>query len=359
MSLVDNFLSCAETPLWVPITFDISTLQTCMSCSLKLTADIGGPGNIRPQETYGLVFEESPLATLSINGIQHNTFRSHMVFPGAHKLPGTNSTYPCEVIIYFQNTKMPGKHVCLILPIDIGVGDTNEYFYKLTNDVRNDRPPMTTLLHPKLQFLSFDGASLNGRTLKDSRPRERCDPTQEIVTYYIVLEPLKILHDDYARLRSLHGGGQGPPKPVLDIMPDRLRKLGTIINGITLVSKGNDSDSKNKKNGVATNAMKCYRLNTDKDIVGDRVYVNGKDKPGTSLLSDELIKAATELNTPTIDTSTSSIQVADVEKYIGIAIGVALGLIVTATIAFYVYKFVFKSYLSQQKLYKNIPSVTT
>ena len=355
MVLIDNFFSCSETPLWFPTTFNIEKLQSCMSCTLKMTAEISGPGNIRPQDSYGLVFEESPLVTLTINGIQHNVFRSQMVFPGSHKISGRSDTYPSEVIIYFQNTKVAGKFVCLILPVEIGVGSTNEYFAKLTNEVRNDRPPLTSLLTPDTKFLSYDGASLQTRTSDNPRPRDRCDPVNDIVTFYVSLTPIVISQSDYERLYSLNGKKNAPPKPTLDAMPERLIKLVTVIDGIKLISKTNKPSD--KKHGVATNAMKCYKLNTDKDIVGDRVYVDGKNKPGTSLLSDELMKSATELENPSIDTS-SSVQVADIEKYIGIAIGVVLGLLLTSTIAYYVYKFIFKKYLDQQKLYKDVPSLS-
>ena len=86
MSLADNFFGCAETPLWTPNMFDMSSIPKCTSCILRLTANSPGVGRLSATSSTLLTFEESPLTTLSVNGIQHNVVSSQLSFPGLHKI---------------------------------------------------------------------------------------------------------------------------------------------------------------------------------------------------------------------------------------------------------------------------------
>ena len=355
MSLYDNYFNCSESPVWIPSLFDINVVQTCSSCILRLTSQNAGTGNMSVSPNF-LGFTESPLSTLAVNGVQHNLINSFMVFPGAHRLPGRNEVCAAEVFYYFQNTKVAGKVICLAVPLDIGKGSSNSYFSTLTTEVRGDRPPVSVLLTKKSTFLSFEAVTYQPRNSIDSRPKNVCDPPFAILTYYVTLQPAKILDDDLARLKSFYGKKPGPPKPTGPAMGPRLLKLCTVIKGITLDTMQSGS-SGSSKNGVNTNAMKCYRLDKENDIIDDKVYIDGKNKPGT-ILSDELRNAALGVDTTDDgDDSESPIKPGDVENVIAIVIGSILALVICASVAVFLYRTVFRSYIQNQKLYPTVPSI--
>jgi len=356
MSLIDNYFGCAETPVWAPNLFDLNTLTVCTSCILRLTSVASGNGLLRIVG-QNLQFEESPLTTLSVNGINHNLVSSFLVLPGAHKLGNIQTPYAAEVIFYFQNTKIAKKLISLAIPIEIGEGASNAYFSTLTADIRGDRPTLSTLLTKDTSFVSYDGASLLNRTYSDPRPSSFCDvPT--VITYYVSLTAARITYNDFVRIQKIYDKTPGPPKPTTSAMSDRMYKLCTMIRGIHL-----DTSSGVKKpgdgGGVSTKAMKCVRLDTEKDIVNDTVYINGKNKPGTNL-SDELAKAASGIEDDAgiiKKDKESAIQPGDIEKAIGTILGIIIGLVIASTVAVILYKFIYLKYVEQQNLYKGVPSI--
>jgi hypothetical protein len=222
----------------------------------------------------------------------------------------------------------------LAVPLDIGKGSSNSYFSKLTTEVRGDRPPVSTLLTKQTTFLTFEAITYQPRNSIDSRPKNVCDPPLAVLTYYVSLQPAKILEDDLGRLKSFYGTKPGPPKPTGPAMAPRILKLCSLVKGITLdtIQSGLAGSS---KYGVPTSAMKCYRLDKEHDIVDDKVYIDGKNKPGT-ILSDELQNAAmgVDLHDGTANSdSDSPIQPGDVESVIAIVIGSILALVVCASVA--------------------------
>lgn len=355
MSLADSYFDCNETPLWFPDAFAMSSIQTCTSCVLRIVSKLAGPGNIQTISDR-LVFQENPLTTLSVNGIQHNVLDSSIVFPGAHKLPGRATPCPAELIYQFQNTNVPNKYIFLHIPLDIGTGFTNRYFSTLTPDVRNDRPTLSALLSKDMSFVSFEGVSLRGRTASDIH-KAKCDPPSIILTNYLCLSPVMIAIDDYNRLKTLNGTNSGPPKPSTpSARSDRIIKLCTLINGIIIESEFTGAPK--SPYGVSTNAMKCVRLDKDRDIVGDKVYVDGKNKPGTTL-SDELMYKDLNSEIGLSANTNSSIQPGDIEKILGIVLGIIAGLTLASMIAVFIYKFIYKDYMKQQQLYSAVTSTHT
>lgn len=345
MPLADNFFACKETPLWAPNLFDIESIPQCTSCTLRLTSKQAGVGNLQE----GLTFQESPLTTLAVNGIDHNVVNSFLTIPGAHKFGNIQEPASAELFFVFQNTKVANKRICLCIPLDIGVGPGNAYFSTLTTDIRNDRPTMATLLTPNGSFLSYDGASIVGRSADNSTPSQFCD-VPSVVTFYVSRTNANILQADYLRFVALHP--LKPPKPTGPAGKDRMYSLCTRIVGIRL----DDTIPTTASAGIPTKAMKCVRLNSKTDIVDDKVYV-GKNKPGTTL-SEELAKAASGDDSKVLLQSnhSSSLHPQDIEQTIGILLGVILGLVVASTIAVFIYTFIYKRYAENQ-LYTGVPTM--
>lgn len=345
MSLEDNFFGCAETPLWIPPTFEKSQLQVCRSCTLRLTAKIPGPGNCIFTDEH-IIINENPTTTLTINGIQYNLVGTLLKFPGLHRLFGQQVPSDAEMVCEFKHTRDPSISILLTLPVDIGEGSTNPYFSTLGTGVTPNRPTFASLFSEDSDFLSYKGASIFQRSHIRPRPREECDPVKTVYTYYVCLTPANIRAKDFERLYALSNTKNSvqPPKPLTDVKQDRLLKLGTLIQGLRIET----SEKTSSDGSISTSAMKCYRLNPEKDIVQNRVYVGGKKRPGDRTLAKELERAASDMSLPDHE---SSIQPGDIERVIGIVLGVTIGLVVCATIAVLMWNGTFTNYLNAQKLY--------
>jgi Arc/MetJ family transcription regulator len=339
----DTFFTCGETPIWIPSTFDTSTLSPCVSCTVRLTAKLAGPGNVSARED-GLLLNENPTVTLTINGIQHTLVESILTFPGAHRYSGQQSPSVAEVFLYFQNTREFTQHVCLAIPLVIGQGASNAYFSTLDTGIRKDRPTVASLV-PDSNYLMYKGADLRGRTGKDSKPRALCEPVKKTLTYYLALSPSSILAKDYERLMA-RAGTAGPPKPASEVVQSRLQRLGTLIESIRI-----DADKAHgaTDGGITTKAMKCYKLDPKKDIVNDKVYV-GTKRPGDRTLAEELEQASQGSESES-EYESGTIKPGDIEQTLGIVLGVIVGVVVCAVIAYVLWKYVFTNYLAVQKLY--------
>lgn len=347
MSLEDNFFGCAETPIWIPPTFDESMLQICRSCTLRLTAKIPGPGNVHFTPD-GCTINENPTTTLTVNGIPHNLMSTLLYFPGVHRLFGQQVPSDAEIYSVFRNTRDPNIQIVFALPVQIGDGSTNRYFATLGTGITPKRPTFASLVSEDSDFLCYKGATIFGRSYDTPRSRTMCDPVRSVYTHYVCCTPANILLADYQRLYQLFfEDARKPPKPLADVTQARLVKLATLIQGIRIESS---ADGSTADGSIATSAMKCYRLNPEKDVVQNRVYVGGKHRPGDRTLADELANAAIDVHSPVKD---ASVQARDIERILGIVLGVTVAAIVCATIAVFLWNGTFRNYLNAQKLYNN------
>lgn len=319
---------------------DIQRLYPCISCSLRLNAQVPGPGNVTKHDV-GLLLNENPQTTLTINGIQHNLLQSFIYVPGAHRLPGQQDPYPLEVALYFR-TDDGQKEVCLCIPVKVGV--SNPYFAALNTIVR-DRPTIGTLVSPTGSILSYRGADMRGRHARDSRPRAQCDPIAKVVTYYVLTTPTNISAAEYQRLQEIAKGASGPPIAITEVIESRYKLLSR-IDGIKVVNKPSLLKAQNKDSGVDTKAMKCYRLDKDRDVVNDKVYIGG---PGSTL--DKELSGSDATQADGEDSRDTSIQPGDIEKWVGIIIGCTIAILIVAFIIYLVWSGTFRNYVKVQKMY--------
>lgn len=339
--MTDSLFSCNETPLKFPQTLDIQRIYPCVSCKLRLNAQVAGPGNVTRHDT-GLMLNENPQTTLSINGIQHNLLESFMYVPGAHRLPGQQEPSSLELALYFRD-ETGQKTVCLCIPVQVGAA--NPYFASL-NQVTRNRPTLGSLVSPTSSIISYRGADMRGRTGQDSRPRALCDPVARAVVYYVVMTPTSIAATDYQRLIEIAKGVAGPAKPITEVIESRY-KLLTRIDGMVVVDKPGATASTDR--GVSTKAMKCYRLDADKDVVNDKVYIGGNGRPGSTL--DKELAGTTASQVDGEDSTDTSIQPGDIEKWIGIIIGVVIAILIVAFIIYVVWSSSFRNYVKVQRMY--------
>lgn len=338
--MADNAFSCNEVPMKFPQLLDIQRLYPCLSCKLRLNAQVAGPGNVSKHDT-GLLLNENPQTTLTINGIQHNLLESFIYLPGAHRLPGQDEPSVAEVALYFRSDDGQ-KEVCLSIPVQ--VGSANAYFTSLNNVVR-DRPTVAALVSSTSPIISYRGVDMRGRTAQNSRPRTMCDPMSKIITYYVVMTPTSISAADYQRLQTIANGSVGPAKAITEVVESRY-KLLTRIDGMSVINKANANESKDR--GIATRAMKCYRLDKDKDVVNDKVYIGD---PGSTLDKELANSQVTEKDIELgVDTS---IQPGDIEKWVGIIVGVVLAVIIVSFLIYYIWSGTYNNYMNVQRMHNS------
>jgi len=347
MSLEDNYFGCGSAPLRLPPIFNIKEIQKCNSCTLRLTASIAGPGLVHARKE-GLTVDENPTVSLAENGVDHNLIETILTIPGAHKLPNYQSQCDAELILFFQNIRNIDKHIALAIPLNIGPGDANPYFATLGTYVQNHRPTVGTVIPKNTQILMYPGADIRGRSNDNPRPSDLCEPVKRVINYYFCMTPAQIASNDYNRLLKISGAQrQGPAKPRTDALITDLRKLATLIEGITIAEPANNNDG-----GISTKSLKCYRIDKDRDVVGSKVYVGDKKKPGRTL--DQEIAASAIDDGSEVDPSVSStVRPGDIEQTLAIVLGVTVGVIVCATVAFFLWKNTFSNYLFSQKNYNN------
>jgi len=101
------------------------------------------------------------------------------------------------------------------------------------------------------------------------------------------------------------------------------------------------------KTGIPTQSLKCYKLDPEKDIKDDAVYIGGA--PGDSTLADELRNAASgDLNKPLNGPTVIN---ASLETILSIVLGGFVALVICATVVFFIYNTVFSHYPTNSKLY--------
>jgi len=348
--LADNVFSCKETPLWFPNEMtraDAEGLPSCTSCILRFVSPAPGPGILRNTDT-GLSIDESPLVTFYYNGMEHTLLDTQLMIPGAHRYPGASAVPPAELFLYFRNTKN-GKAVCICIPISDkeGTGSVpgKEYFASLSESPTTaKRPPLSTIL-PKERWVQYKGPDIRGRTKETPTPRNLCEPVGLYVTYMLSLGsiqiPTALLVSLQTRKKSVPNPKDAPePNLATGISASRAKTLLTLLPIFQI--KGAEPVVPPTGESVALKQMKCHRLDTQRDIKGDRVYIGGKGIPKRTTLQDELDKAARgELDAE----QDPRVKAGTVFAAIGIAIGIAIAVVILAVIAYYVMGFTFPNYL--------------
>jgi hypothetical protein len=343
-NIAASYFGCAESPIWIPEGFNVDNIPNCKSCTLRLTAPVPGSGVINTR-VDGLVVEENPLTTLSVNGIQHNLVETVLMIGGAHRLPGRSEPCKAELACYFQSTRDFSQHACLCLPIDIGKGTAAQYFSTL-GTLKTGRPTLAAIVPGNASFLLYRGADFRGRSANNKVPSSFCDPVKRVTTYYVCLRPVFMENADYTRLVGRAGKGlQGPPTPLTPVVNSRLKELTTVVNGISIGTAKPFSSTGSAAPlggpGYPVKSMKCYRLDPNRDIVKDKVYVGGKK-------SEPLAKTLEK-------DDEGGILPGDLQRLLSQFLGITVAIIIAAFAFVFIFSRVFTNYSEAQYLYEENP----
>jgi hypothetical protein len=341
----DYYFTCVETPLWFPTEVkDVSSLKKCTSCTVRLTSHIPGPGKLTPS-VDGFLVDENTQVFLSYNGLSHTLKETRLVMPGLHRLPGENAVGVAELVFIFQGDYENAVTYCLCAPINVGNGYGNEYFRSLGLNSTPKRPTIGTLFNHDVSYIQYTGAPIVGRTAKSLTPKPICEPVSQKIRYIVSLKKLFITSTDLGRLNRLNSKTfQGACKPAFAAPVSRINSIVNVIPEIIVESSPVKTTLSNEESGkIPTAAVKCRRIDVDKDIKDNILYVGG-DAHQESTLAEELSNAAD--SSKIIGLEKSSIKPGKVQKVIGILIGLLIGVVLSATIAYYVLKYTFPNYES-------------
>jgi hypothetical protein len=235
---------------------------------------------------------------------------------------------------------------CLTFPIEIGQGTSAQYF-KTLGTFEAGRPVLTAIVPSDPTFLLYRGADLRGRTEKSKVPSSFCDPVKSIVSYYVCMIPIYMENSDYQRLVARAGAGlEGPPSPITTVVDSRMKELTTRVKGIKI---GGPSPYKGGSEGALggpgypTKSMKCFRLDPNRDIVKDKVYIGGQGSPTT--LKKEISAMPED----------PGILPGDLQNWLSSTLGFVIALIVAAFAFVFVFSRVFNNYEEAQHLYDENP----
>lgn len=290
---IDNMLGCQESPLFFPNGMSVDSIYECKTCTLRLVSKLSGPGNIINASGNTIIINENPTNSFIVNGKMYNLLNTVLTISGLHRLPGQNAVSPAELCLFFTPSQGGQRNevVCLCIPVETGA--RNPYFSSVTNYAESKRPTVGTLLSTSATFLSYRGPSIEGRSKTNPRPREQCSPVKTIITYYVCCTPTTMDINDFNRFSEMLQQNKfvSSPEPASELTRERC-KLLTRIEGIVVDNVDKFALGASGGSGYNTDAMKCYRLDKQRDIVGDKIYVNGNGRPGLSSLTAEMAAAA-------------------------------------------------------------------
>ena len=340
-SIAASYFGCAETPVWFPNDISADRIPDCKSCKLRLVSPVPGPGTVSPR-VEGLLVDENPLSTLSVNGIQYNLVETILMISGAHRLPGRSEVCKAELACYFQSTRDFSIHVCLCLPIDIGTGAANNYFATL-GGATSGRPVLSKIVPPNANYLLYRGADLRGRSARSNVPVMFCDPVKRVTSYYVCLTPIFISNADYTRLVTRAGKDcAGPAKPLTPVVISRLTVLASLVKGISIGAPKplGPGGIQPEGPGYPTKALKCYRVDPSRDIRDDKVYIGGGGAPPTDFRKETAL-----------EDDRGGIFPGDLQRWISSTLGLILSIILAAFAFVGIFSAVFKNYKEAQTLY--------
>ena len=331
--------SCGETPFSIPASFDLTKIPI-NELALRLVAPVAGTGQVTPLPVgggtpngEGLSVSESTLAELRVNEVEGSASQLRnplldvrLCFPSAHSFPDTSVA---ELFLYFANGRVQGQWFCLSILCKVGVDadPTAAYFTSLTRQGNAlKRPFLTTLFAPNDLFLEYSGADLRGRTQLNPTPSTQCDvPTY--VRYFVCTTQISIgSRATLNRLIEIAAGGPGivptgPPRQAAASDPAQLVKIVSRVKGIQLGEPSSD-----RPDTKATKAMKCYRIDPEKDIKNGQVKLR---PTSSSTLADEM----TAKNAAIGKEGDASVQPGDVEFWVAFAFTIVF-IIIGAGVAY-------------------------
>lgn len=337
-------ISCDKVPANFTQVGTLDNIRPCKKCTVRLVTT-PGPGRLTPSRT-GFTVDESPLNVLYYNGLEHTLKETHLLIRGehgaSHVLPGESNPV-AEFLFFFERAQ--AIPYCVVVPVMEGKGVGNTYFQQLNQIVRQ-RAAISALFNPTAQLLQYTGSDLRGRygsAPATAFPSALCATK---VRYLVTTQPAYIPVADLVRLtQSLSASDYtGPVTAKTALTPTELQTYVTRVPKLVLeAAKVAGSPTGVPDDVYLTRELQCRRLDTAKDIEGDKVYVGGARRPGDSTLDKELAAAAD--SQAAFAEAGASIQPGTIETILAIVLGSVIGFLILLGAFFFFWKMSGRNYL--------------
>jgi len=355
-------LDCTETPFRPPKTLAISDVATCASCSLIFAAPIAGPKGLSTRPTKdGLSVDESPLAQLTFNNSTFSLYETILWVNGAHRNFKATANFDLEMNMYFHDIYDSAKQIAVAIPITIDDSQAKPYFTEMAAQQMGRVYTLESIIVKNAPVLTYKGIDLRSRNKSSPKSAPQCSSLTSNLTWF-VLPTTFISTGDANRLRGLGGKDDiSPPAADHELSLERARSLTMVVANIQLksdITTAKTAAVAASSPGIyLTRALQCQRIDPTKDVRNNAVYL--KNAPQNNTLADELAAAAA-LDTPLDDISSGSVRPRDIETILSICVGIAVGIIIFAIVAYVVLQNVYKGYLpAVNKELLEVPAITT
>jgi len=366
----DNFFSCSETPANFPSGLKLADIVGSSTSILRIISQIPGPGNYTGPHDFFFDINENPTTSIQFNGFMYNLSHSYLCMPGVHKISREAKVCDAELVILFnpsQTTASQQTPILLCIPVESGIRinpQSKKYFATLTTGVTANRPTLGSILQPNSTFITYNGFNFMLR-VGDSNTLKSCSdipvsPTNK-VRYLVCQNAIGMTTEDYLRFngqlaRKPRPVGANdyapleqlvkPPVCLNEISKDRFVQLTTRITNVVIEAGDALAASCNvKRTGIATSALKCKPIRTK----GDGGLSIDMTKGGTTL-DKELSNTQDALDNmdlgemdPGISATgtTSQFEPGDIERGIGIVLGILFGVVMCALVGYLIQRFLF------------------
>jgi len=341
----------------------IADVATCSSCSLIFAAPVSGPKGLstRPAKD-GLSVDESPLAQITFNNSTYSLYETILWLKGAHRNFKRDENYDLEMNLYFRDIYDSTKQIAVAIPITINDSQGKPYFTEMAAQQSGRVNTLETIIVKNAVVLTYKGIDLRERTKTTPKSAPQCNSLTSNLTWF-VLPTTYISIGDANRLRALGGKDDiSPPAPDHEISLERARSISMAVAKIELksdITAATTAAAAASAPGIyLTRALQCQRIDPTKDVRNDAVYL--KNPVQNNTLADELARAAA-LDVP-LDAGAGSggMRPRDIETILSVVVGIAVGLIIFAIVAYVVLQSVYKGYLpAVNKELVEVPVITS
>jgi hypothetical protein len=345
-------LSCDETPLYIPKTMSLNDIPTCQSCTLMFAAPIVGTKSLSTRfGNDGLNVDESPLTELTYNTNKYALFDTVIWKKGAHRNFKASDTYDLEMNLYFRDVFDPFKQIAMAIPITINDSNANPYFTEMADQNVSNRTKSLETIITSGPVIMYKGMDLRDRNSDKPYAAAQCQSPDTSLNWFI-LQPAFISSNDAKRIRSFSAvSNLLPPLPHHELTLERMRSMCSVVKNIELKSDvEKKTATKVNNNGIyLTRALQCQRINPTTDIKNDAVYLNGVPE---NTLQDELSDAA-DSKVPIDKKAQYGIRPKQIEDFLALFAGVALGIFLFSIAAYYILQFLYKGYIKNSSIFEH------
>ena len=344
-------LDCTETPLKPGRAISKDEIAKCNSCTLVFSAPNPGPKTWQVGPKNGIEIDESPHTQIIYNNQTFSLFKTFLWPTGIHRDFKSQSNYDMEMNLYFRDIFKPDIIIGVVIPITISDSQSKQYF----NEWEQPTQTLESIVNTELPVLMYKGIDLRDRDSNNLATAPQCQNNSGMI--WFILSSTYIHSTAAQKIRNYFSSSKyakpankkvpaenTPPVCLKELTIERIKQMCMIIptiNTKTNVDRLAKGDKVN--NGIVlTRALQCQRIDPSTDIKGDAVYLKG---PPQTNLQDEIDKA-TDLNTPLDVEKKGSIRAKSMENYLGIFLGIILGLVIFGIIGFFCMKYVYTKYES-------------